>query len=58
MILDLFRKAIEFSNIQGYDDIKGVVRRVLSSDENYRSTGQRKSIILVWNIGLHERVST
>jgi hypothetical protein len=30
MILDLFRKEIEFSNIQGYDDIKDVVRRVLS----------------------------
>ena len=25
MILDLFRKEIEFSNIQGYDDIKDVV---------------------------------
>jgi len=42
MILDLFRKEIEFSNIQGYDDIKDVVRCVLGSDENYRSTGQRK----------------
>ena len=44
MILDLFRKEIEFNNIQGYDDIKDVVRRVLSSD--YRSTGQG----LAWNI--------
>jgi hypothetical protein len=37
MILDLFREEIEFSS-------------VLSSDENYRSTGQRKNIILAyWN---------
>jgi len=35
MIVDLFRKEIEFTNIQGYDDIKDVVRCVLSSDENY-----------------------
>jgi len=27
MILDLFRKDIEFKNIQGYDDIKDIVRR-------------------------------
>lgn len=56
MIHDLFRKEIEFSNIQGYDDIKDVVRRVLSSDENYRSTGQSKNKnILAWNIGVHEK---
>jgi len=55
MILDLFRKEIEFSNIQGYDDIKDVVRFVLSSDENYRSTDQCKNIILAWNIGMHDR---
>jgi replication-associated recombination protein RarA len=35
MILDLFRKDIGFDNIQGYDDIKNIVRRVLSSEENY-----------------------
>src|SRR5215472_11642568 len=35
MILNLFRKDIEFYNIQGYDDIKSIVRRVLSSDESY-----------------------
>ncbi len=55
MILDLFPKAIEFSNIQGYNDIRDVVRRVLSSDENYNLTGQCKNIILAWNIGMHER---
>jgi hypothetical protein len=55
MILDLFPKAIEFSNVQGYNDIRDVVRRVLSSDENYRYTGQCKIIILAWNIGIHER---
>ena len=27
MILDLFRKEIEFNNIQGYDDIKDIVKR-------------------------------
>jgi MoxR-like ATPase len=35
MILDLFRKEIEFNNIQGYDDIKDIVRRVLDAEENY-----------------------
>jgi hypothetical protein len=35
MILDLFRKEIEFNNIQGYDDIKDLVRRALDAEENY-----------------------
>jgi hypothetical protein len=35
MILDLFRKDIGFNNIQGYDDIKNIVRRAFSSQENY-----------------------
>jgi hypothetical protein len=35
MILDLFRKEIEFSNIQGYDDIKDIVRRILDAEDNY-----------------------
>jgi hypothetical protein len=35
MILNLFRKDIGFDNIQGYDDIKNIVRRALSSEENY-----------------------
>ena len=35
MILDLFRKEIEFNNIQGYDDIKDIVRRVLDAEDNY-----------------------
>ncbi len=33
--LHLFHKEVEFGNIVGYDDIKDLVRRVLSSDENY-----------------------
>ena len=33
--LHLFHKEVEFGNIEGYDDIKGLVKRVLSSDENY-----------------------
>ena len=35
MILDLFHKEIEFNNIQGYDDIKDIVRRALDAEENY-----------------------
>jgi hypothetical protein len=35
MILDLFRKEIVFENIQGYDDIKDIVRRALDAEENY-----------------------
>jgi replication-associated recombination protein RarA len=35
MILDLFRKEIEFDNIHGYDDIKDVVRRALGAEDNY-----------------------
>ena len=33
--LHLFQKEVEFENIQGYDDIKDLVRRALDSDENY-----------------------
>ena len=35
MILELFRKHNEFYNIQGYDDIKDIVRRALDADDNY-----------------------
>jgi hypothetical protein len=35
MILDLFRKEIEFENILGYDDIKDIVRRALDAEDNY-----------------------
>ncbi|MGC2572743.1 MAG: ATP-binding protein [Candidatus Nitrosopolaris sp.] len=35
MILDLFRKEIEFENIQGYDDIKDIIKRVLDAEDNY-----------------------
>jgi MoxR-like ATPase len=35
MILDLFRKEIGFENIQGYDDIKDIVRRALDAEDNY-----------------------
>ena len=37
MILDLFRKEIEFNKIQGYDEIKDIVRRVLDAEDNYNS---------------------
>src|SRR5215469_5283673 len=33
MILDLFRKEIGFENIQGYDDIKDIVRLVLDAED-------------------------
>ena len=32
---DLFRKEIGFENIQGYDDIKDIVRRALDAEDNY-----------------------
>ncbi|MGA9150958.1 MAG: hypothetical protein WBZ36_10280 [Candidatus Nitrosopolaris sp.] len=35
MILDLFRKEIEFKDIQGYDDVKDIVRRALEAEDNY-----------------------
>jgi hypothetical protein len=35
MILDLFRKEIGFENIQGYDDIKDIVKRALDAEDNY-----------------------
>ncbi len=35
MILDLFRKEIGFDNIQGYDDLKDIVRRALDAEDNY-----------------------
>jgi hypothetical protein len=35
MILDLFRKEVEFENIQGYDDIKDIVKRRLDAEDNY-----------------------
>ena len=35
MILDLFRKKVEFKNIQGYDDMKDIVRRALDAEDNY-----------------------
>jgi hypothetical protein len=35
MILNLFRKNNEFYNIQGYDDIKDIVRRALDAEDNY-----------------------
>jgi hypothetical protein len=35
MILNLFHKEVEFENIQGYDDLKDIVRRVLDAEDNY-----------------------
>src|SRR5215831_4192200 len=33
--LHLFHKEVKFGNVEGYEDIKDLVSRVLSSDENY-----------------------
>jgi hypothetical protein len=35
MLLDLFRKESEFENIQGYNDIKDIVKRALDAEDNY-----------------------
>ncbi|MGC1930579.1 MAG: hypothetical protein WA667_16545 [Candidatus Nitrosopolaris sp.] len=35
MILNLFRKEIKFENIQGYDDIKDIVKRAVDAEDNY-----------------------
>ena len=41
MILDLFRKHNEFYNIQGYDDIKDIVKRALDAEVNY-------NLLFIW----------
>ncbi|MGA9151807.1 MAG: hypothetical protein WBZ36_14610, partial [Candidatus Nitrosopolaris sp.] len=33
--LHLFHKEVEFENIEGYDDIKDIVRRALDAEDNY-----------------------
>jgi hypothetical protein len=35
--LHLIHKEVEFGNIEGYDDIKDLVRRALDRNENYNS---------------------
>jgi hypothetical protein len=35
MILDLFRKEVEFENIEGYHDLKDIVTRALDAEDNY-----------------------
>jgi hypothetical protein len=37
MILDLFRKEVEFENVQGYEDLKDIVRHALDAEDNYNS---------------------
>ncbi|MGC1930347.1 MAG: hypothetical protein WA667_15340 [Candidatus Nitrosopolaris sp.] len=43
MILDLFRKEIGFNKMQGYDDIKDIVRRALDAEDNYNLLYQKES---------------
>jgi hypothetical protein len=33
--LHLFHKEVGFGNIEGYDDIKDIVRRALDAEDNY-----------------------
>jgi hypothetical protein len=33
--LPLLHKEVEFGNIEGYDDIKNIVRRALDAEDNY-----------------------
>jgi MoxR-like ATPase len=35
MIPDLFRKEVEFENIEGYHDLKDIVTRALDAEDNY-----------------------
>src|SRR5215468_3367847 len=56
MILDLFRKENGFENIQGYDDIKKIVKRALDSEDNYNLlfTGPPASAKTLFLLGILE----
>jgi MoxR-like ATPase len=56
MILDLFRKEIEFDNIHGYDEIKNIVRRALEAEDNYNLLfiGQPASAKTLFLLGILE----
>jgi MoxR-like ATPase len=56
MILDLFRKEIEFNNIHGYDDMKDIVRRALDAEDNYNLLfiGQPASAKTLFLLGILE----
>ncbi|MGC2680919.1 MAG: ATP-binding protein [Candidatus Nitrosopolaris sp.] len=56
MILDLFRKDIGFENIQGYDDLKDIVRRALDAEDNYNLlfTGPPASAKTLFLLGILE----
>jgi MoxR-like ATPase len=56
MILDLFRKEIEFNNIEGYDDIKDIVRRALDAEDNYNLlfVGPPASVKTLFLLGILE----
>ena len=47
MILDLFRNEVELKNIQGYDDIKDIVKRALDAEDNYRSVNPLNGIVII-----------
>jgi hypothetical protein len=57
--LHLFHKEVEFGNIVGYDNIKDIIRRALSSNENYNLLfcGPPASVktLPTWNIGMQAR---
>ena len=56
MILDLFRKEIGFENIQGYHDIKDIVKRALDAEDNYNLLfiGPRASAKTLFLLGIIE----
>jgi Holliday junction resolvasome RuvABC ATP-dependent DNA helicase subunit len=57
MILDLFRKEIEFDNIHVYDDIKDIVRRALQAEDSYNLlfVGPPASAKTLFLLGILER---
>src|SRR5215813_10126650 len=56
MILDVFRKEVQFENIQGYDDLKDIVRRALDAEDNYNLlfTGPPASAKTLFLLGILE----
>jgi hypothetical protein len=56
MILDLFRKEVEFGNIHGYNDIKDIVKRALDAEDNYNllSIGPPASAKTLFLLGILE----
>jgi hypothetical protein len=54
MVLDLFRKDIEFENIHGYDDIKDIIKRALDAEDNYNLLWPPASAKTLFLLGIPE----